>query len=194
MQFFSCAPAKGRGGTREETKEMSDSKTMRVYQAEETGGRMTVGELVKLLAEVPQETGVFFSDGDEVFEEPASGLTASRDQIEQVHTTYWHKDGETGVAYVRLVGRSRLAEGHAGLKPWSELFPVGRHIYYEGDQPKEFRQQVKEEFGFDPAADNDGWGFLLGTSDGEVFRSYGFHCPAEHLDAVYGSGRFPTGS
>lgn len=167
---------------------------MRVYTPAETGGRMTVGELIKLLAESPLDTAVFFSDGDEVFEEPKSGLTASRDPIEQVHTTYWHKGGETGVAYVRLVGRSRLAEGHAGLKPWSELFPVGRHVLYEGEDPEGFRQEIRAEFGFDPGADSSDWGFLLGTSEGEEIRSYGFHCPAEHLDAIYGSDRFLLGS
>jgi hypothetical protein len=34
---------------------------------------------------------------------------------------------------------------------WKRLFPEGRTIFYEGDDPEGFRQQIKAEFGFDPA-------------------------------------------
>jgi hypothetical protein len=59
-----------------------------------------------------------------------------------------------------------------------ELFPEGRFIFYEGDDPKRFRREIKAEFGFDP-----------GPAPEE-----GFLCPPEHLDAIYGDERFPTGS
>jgi hypothetical protein len=65
--------------------------------------------------------------------------------------------------------------------PWHELFPEGRDIFYEGDDPDGFAAQIRAEFGFDPAADSC-WD--------EMQR---FHCPAKHLDAIY-SGRFPMGS
>lgn len=104
---------------------------------------------------------------------------------------------------------------------WSEMFPRGRHIYYEGDDPEGFRQTLIKEFNFDPGTDPS-WGVTIegDTPDeeseeddldelerGEVeenaeivrenfgdFTSYGFHCPANILDAVYGSERFPMGS
>jgi len=54
--------------------------------------------------------------------------------------------------------------------------------FYEGDAPEGFVAEIKSEFGFDPSADKR-WG--------EVFA---FACPPEHLDAIYGSERFPLGS
>jgi hypothetical protein len=63
-------------------------------------------------------------------------------------------------------------------REWSELFPTGRFIFYEGDDPEGFRREIKAEFGFDPGPRPD----------------EGFHCPPEHLDAIYGVGRFLMGS
>jgi hypothetical protein len=55
-------------------------------------------------------------------------------------------------------------------------------------------QAIREEFGFDPSADPL-WGKQIEGGDGQAgFTSYGFHCPAEKLDAMYamhGSHRFP---
>ncbi len=62
------------------------------------------------------------------------------------------------------------------LKDWSELFPNGRHIYYEGDDPPGFAREIKSKFGFDPSADNDHWNEESG---------YCFYCPPEHLDEIY---------
>ena len=77
---------------------------------------------------------------------------------------------------------------------WGKLFPEGRDLYYEGEHPEEFAEAVREEFGFDPAADPL-WGRRIEGSDGQPrSASYGFHCPAEKLDAMYathGSHRFP---
>ena len=66
--------------------------------------------------------------------------------------------------------------------PWRELFPDGRNIFYEGGDPAGFAREIKVEFGFDPA-DDPRW-----HDDRQ------FHCPAEHLDAICGSDRFPMGS
>jgi hypothetical protein len=65
--------------------------------------------------------------------------------------------------------------------PWREIFPEGRTIFYEGDEPEKFAQEILAEFGFDPSAD-DRW------------APHQFHCPPEHLDAIYGSDRWPMGS
>lgn len=105
------------------------------------------------------------------------------------------------------------------LLAWSEMFPDGRDIYYEGDDPDGFVAEIKDKYGFDPSARPHKFGF--GTPDGppssnpgagvtapywgEIidpaadggcgipFASYPFHCPAEHLNAIYG-GDYPLGS
>jgi hypothetical protein len=50
------------------------------------------------------------------------------------------------------------------------------------------------EFGFNPSQTHarDWEGREYRGWDEE--HGYAFHCPAEHLDAIYGSGRFPLGS
>ena len=76
---------------------------------------------------------------------------------------------------------------------WRELRPEGRHIFYEGDDPQKFAEEIRTEFGFDPSNDPL-WGVLIPAGPGfESFYSYQFHCPPEHLDAIY-SDRFPMGS
>jgi hypothetical protein len=81
----------------------------------------------------------------------------------------------------------------AALPAWSELFPEGRHIFYEGDDPVGFVRQIKAEFGFSPA-DDPHWGEQFEDKEGPFSPSYSFHCPAEHLDEIYGSDRFCMGS
>jgi len=77
---------------------------------------------------------------------------------------------------------------------WRKLYPGGRDLYYEGEHPDEFAVAVREEFGFDPSADPL-WGKLVEGHAGEPgFTSYGFHCPADKLDAIYSTyadHRFP---
>jgi hypothetical protein len=77
---------------------------------------------------------------------------------------------------------------------WAKLFPEGRDLYYDGECPDKFTEVIREEFGFDPSADPL-WGKWVEGDHGEPgFISYGFHCPAEHIDAIYamhGSHRFP---
>jgi hypothetical protein len=81
------------------------------------------------------------------------------------------------------------------LHRWQDLFPEGRHIYYEGHNPSQFVKEIKERFGFDPSLNNPLWGKRYQrTKDCPAFTSYSFDCPAEHLDAIYGSGRYPMGS
>lgn len=71
------------------------------------------------------------------------------------------------------------------MRKWSELFPRGRIIFYEGDNPKQFAADILARFGFDPSKDNPHWNTRCGFS---------FDCPAEHLDAIYGTGQYPMGS
>jgi len=87
----------------------------------------------------------------------------------------------TGLASARIAGRT-----------WSGLFPEGRDIFYEGEDPTGFVSQIRTEFGFSPALDS-GWGVKIHTDD-FCFTSYSFRCPTEHLDAIYGNDRFPMGS
>ena len=77
---------------------------------------------------------------------------------------------------------------------WRKLCPEGRDIFYEGNEPEKFAAEMLAEFGFDPS-DNPGWGRHFPADETcPAFYSYPFHCPAEHLDAVYGSDRWELGS
>jgi hypothetical protein len=79
-------------------------------------------------------------------------------------------------------------------KTWGNLFPQGREIYYEGDDPARFVEQLRREFGLNPASDPN-WGVRIeGGETCDDFTSYAFHCPSEFLDIIYGSDRFPMGS
>ena len=97
---------------------------------------------------------------------------------------------------------------------WRELFPEGRHVFYEGDDPEGFCAEINAGFGFDPsnqACHPDGCGWLSSTDrpgaricrdrlpwgitvEGNESPTYFFWCPPEHLDAIYGSDRWPMGS
>jgi hypothetical protein len=68
---------------------------------------------------------------------------------------------------------------------WAELFPAGRRIFYEGDDPRTFADEIKTRFGFDPSENNPRWN----EEDG-----FSFHCPAPLLDEIYGGGRYLMGS
>lgn len=84
--------------------------------------------------------------------------------------------------------------------PYKDMFPDGRYIYYEGDDPLECVRLMKELFNFDPSLDNSQWGVhypveYCCTDPGEwceqcpgkceAFTVYGFDCPADMLEAVY---------
>jgi hypothetical protein len=63
---------------------------------------------------------------------------------------------------------------------WAELFPNGRLIFYEGDNPERFVRTLRRRFSLDPRRDPN-WAEMRA-----------FHCPARLLDAVY--WHFPMGS
>jgi hypothetical protein len=94
------------------------------------------------------------------------------------------------------------------LPSWQEMFPEGRVVFYEGDDPEGFVKEMKEKFNFDPSmtdvdftalapipnTPNKAWGELIpGDADGPGFLSYAFHCPGHLMDKVYG-GSYPLGS
>lgn len=82
-------------------------------------------------------------------------------------------------------------------RTWRELFPEGRMICYEGEDPASFAAAIKAEFGFDPSEDVswDSGALLSGGGHQDPFgRTYWFLCPPEHLDAIYGSDRWMVGS
>jgi hypothetical protein len=87
-----------------------------------------------------------------------------------------------------LVDRVRRIERNFDAGRWPELFPEGRHIFYEGDEPGKFAQQVHSEFGFDVTKDAK-WGVKYSDH-----TSYSFDCPPGLLDPIYGTDRFPMGS
>jgi hypothetical protein len=99
-------------------------------------------------------------------------------------------DPETAREQMLEQARPR-AEALARTLTWSGLFPGGRRIYYEGDDPEGFVRQIRNEFGFDPALDPD-WELRIEGDDD--YPSYSFHCPAGLLDDIYGDHRFPMGS
>lgn len=70
------------------------------------------------------------------------------------------------------------------MKKWSEMFPDGRHIFYEGSDPKSFIKEMKEKFNFEPNKNNDRWNKKSG---------YSFFCPSDLLDKIYNS-KYPLGS
>jgi len=118
----------------------------------------------------------------------------------------------------------------------AEWFPDGRTLFYEGEHPDAFVEDIKQRCGFDPSTSrgqmsipgafmlhrpppaevvvhpgqvvtDDGW---VATPDrlaafaplpkwGEVGEGddaracYAFHCPPEHIKAVF-NGRWPIGT
>lgn len=107
---------------------------------------------------------------------------------------------------LRMPGLSRLFRGpgsaaagredepgnDSACTTWQDLFPKGRQVFYEGDDPDRFCAQIRSEFGFDPA-EGPGWD-VPAADDAGSYRSFSFFCPPGNLDAVYGSGRWPLGS
>jgi hypothetical protein len=69
---------------------------------------------------------------------------------------------------------------------WKELFPDGRTIFYEGEDPDEFVAEMKRRFGFDPSTVRPppGDGFVACRMSWDECRA--FYCPPHLLDAIYG--------
>ena len=70
---------------------------------------------------------------------------------------------------------------------WKDLFPYGRTIFYEGDDPEGFRKEIIERFKFDPFIHSKDW-----KAHYAEFKAVMFHCPPEHLDKIY--TQYDTGS
>ena len=78
------------------------------------------------------------------------------------------------------------------LKSWAELFPEGRYIFYEGDDPKGFVADMKRKFNFDPSKDPS-WNWRRSVPRGG--SGCEFLCPAHMLDEIYGcDSKYPMGS
>lgn len=89
-----------------------------------------------------------------------------------------------GIGYdlsTTVVSRSPARISDQQPPAWSLIHPKGCWIYYRGDSPAQFAEAIAKEFGFNPAASDD-WTTAFG---------HGFQCPVEHIDAIYGSGRWP---
>lgn len=71
------------------------------------------------------------------------------------------------------------------IRKWSELFPDGRYIFYEGDDPESFVKEMKNSFGLNLTFDWDEF---------KEFNAFGFHCPSKFIDEIYGNGKYPMGS
>lgn len=106
------------------------------------------------------------------------------DTIEQAVEAYATKAKELFGEFATHENRANIKVSSKNLPKWSQLFPDGRYIFYEGDDPKGFVKEIKEKFSFDIPLDLD---------DYKEFNSFGFHCPVEHLDEIYG-GKYPMGS
>jgi hypothetical protein len=85
------------------------------------------------------------------------------------------------------------------LPRWRDLYPNGRILYYEGDDPEGSAATIKAEFGFDVTQggefhhiDEHGHdhGYWWAWTEEAGFS---FECPPEHLDAI-DSDRFPVGT
>jgi hypothetical protein len=78
----------------------------------------------------------------------------------------------------------------------AEMFPDGRMLFYEGDDPDGFRAEIIAECGFDPA-DRPGY---FSWPDGDWTpldwdQHRAFSCPPEHLEAIDGRHRrWPIGT
>lgn len=67
------------------------------------------------------------------------------------------------------------------------MFPNGRVIFYDGDDPEGFRKEMIEKFNFDPEKS-------LNPSMWNARCGYAFYCPGEHYRAVYLDDKYSVGS
>ena len=79
-------------------------------------------------------------------------------------------------------------KGERGV--WEDLFPKGRDIFYEGNDPRGFRAEMRAKFGFDPiTSPPKGYWHRLTWQ-----KERCFNCPANVLDTIYGNTKYPLGS
>lgn len=90
---------------------------------------------------------------------------------------------------IRFIPEPKRSRAGIDYGSWTELFPEGRYIYYEGDEPVEFILEMNQKFGLDMQKLSPEW-----HADYLEFGSFGFFCPPEHLDAIYGNDIYPMGS
>jgi hypothetical protein len=122
---------------------------------------------------------------------PDRNKCSREDLIENLKIDFTHNDTNTLVAIAGVLIEqkaiiAKLSESDGKLldqtiTPWSELFPEGRVIYFEGDDQESFVAEIKAKFNFDPSKDS-------------LWRGLAFECPAHLLDDIYGSGKYPMGS
>jgi hypothetical protein len=62
------------------------------------------------------------------------------------------------------------------------MYPNGRELYYEGNNPENFVREMKTKFNFDPS---------VGKRWAEW---HAFRCPAHLLDVIYGDPQYILGS
>jgi hypothetical protein len=71
-------------------------------------------------------------------------------------------------------------------------------VFYEGDDPDGFAQEMKDEFGFDvhhpDEYGRDLWEMTVQGDDGDEWLMRQFFIPPGLVEAVYGSGRWELGS
>ena len=77
-------------------------------------------------------------------------LDTARSRLQEVR---YKLDAEPYRTATPSVGATEKCER---VMTWKDLFPNGRHIFYEGDEPEVFAQQIRDEFGFDPRAPGPG--------------------------------------
>lgn len=82
----------------------------------------------------------------------------------------------------------------AATAGWAEMFPQGRNLYYEGDDPEGFATDIAAKFGLDPRTDHHWWEVIDEDGRSAPFQVYRFHCPPGLLDVVYGNPEYPLGS
>lgn len=71
------------------------------------------------------------------------------------------------------------------MKPWTDYFPNGRHVFYEGDDPHSFVREMKTKFNFDPSKNNKMWNEEFGWC---------FFLPGHCINEVYDRTKYPLGS
>jgi hypothetical protein len=103
----------------------------------------------------------------------------------EIHAQAAFQLGSTDEFPRLAIAMTELQKAMGDEPTWRELFPEGRTIFYEGDDPETFAQEILAEFGFNPVADP----LWLTNAVCPAFR-----CPPEHLDAIYGSNRWELGS
>lgn len=71
------------------------------------------------------------------------------------------------------------------MRPWTDFYPDGRHVFYEGDDPHSFVREMKTKFNFDPSENNKSWNEESGWC---------FFLPGNCINEVYDRTKYPLGS